>query len=95
MRAAALALALLLVTPATAHADTQTFIDGANALGYDNPDEALSAGYAVCSMRTQVSGDLTTRILRRALEKINRDTDAANAEAFNALAVAQLCPSQS
>jgi hypothetical protein len=95
MRAAALALALLLVTPATAHADTQTFINDAAALGYANPDEALSAGYAVCSMRTQVSGDLTTRILRRALEKINRDTDAANAEAFNALAVAQLCPSQS
>ena len=86
MRAAALALALLLTTPAVAHADEQTFLNGAAALGYDNPDEALSAGYAVCSMRTQVSGDLTSRILQRALEKINRAADAANAEAFNELA---------
>lgn len=84
---------MLLVTPATAHAkDEQGFLDAVAALGYTDAGQALSAGYAVCSLRGQIGQSLTERILRRLLEKAQQQRDADNSNAFSDAAVQYLCP---
>jgi hypothetical protein len=84
---------MLLVTPATAHAkDEQGFLDAVAALGYADQGQALSAGYAVCSLRGQIGQSLTERILRRLLEKAQQQRDADNSNEFSDAAVAFLCP---
>lgn len=92
MRAAALALTLLLLTPATAHADEQTFLDTVATLGYTNTADAISAGYTVCAMNRSVGQSLTERILRKLLNKVDATRDAENAEPFAQAAVDHLCP---
>jgi hypothetical protein len=89
---AVLGVVLALVTAAPARADEQTFLDAVAALGYDNPADALSAGYAVCSMNKAVGLSLTERILRRILNKMDAAVDANNASPFAEAATANLCP---
>ena len=93
-KAFALATAWLFLSQAVAGADETTFTTNAAKLGYDNPQEALSAGYAVCAMRSEVSPSAATRLLQMALNRINPGTDPATADAFNTLAVTQLCPNR-
>jgi hypothetical protein len=84
---------MLFVTPATAHArDEQGFLDAVAALGYTDHGQALSAGYAVCSLRGQIGQSLTERILRRLLEKAQQQRDAENSNEFSDAAVKYLCP---
>lgn len=90
--AAALAAFLMLLTPAIARADEQTFLDAVAPMGYTEPTDTLSAGYAVCAMRGQAGMSLTERIMRRVLEKLRQDRDAANASPFADAAAFHLCP---
>ena len=84
---------MLFVTPATAYAkDEQGFLDAVAALGYTDQGQALSAGYAVCSLRGQIGQSLTERILRRLLEKAQQQRDAENSNEFSDAAVKYLCP---
>jgi hypothetical protein len=84
---------MLMLAPATAHArDEQGFLDAVAALGYTDHGQALSAGYAVCSLRGQIGQSLTERILRRLLEKAQQQRDADNSNEFSDAAVAFLCP---
>jgi hypothetical protein len=94
MRAAALALALLFITPtAVANAaDEQGFLDTVAALGYTDTADAISAGYTVCAMNRSVGQSLTERILRRVLNRAADARDAENAEPFAQAAVKYLCP---
>ena len=94
MRAAALALALLFITPtAVAHAtDEQGFLNDVAALGYTNTSDAISAGYTVCAMNRSVGQSLTERILRRVLNRAADAKDAENTEPFAQAAVKYLCP---
>lgn len=90
--AAVLGVVLALVTAAPAHADEQSFLDAVAVLGYDNPADALSAGYAVCSMNKAVGLSITERILRRILNRMNDAVDADNSSPFAEAAQANLCP---
>ena len=94
MRALALALALLFITPtAVANAaDEQGFLDTVAALGYTDTADAISAGYTVCAMNRSVGQSLTERILRRVLNRAADARDAENAEPFAQAAVKYLCP---
>jgi hypothetical protein len=94
MRALALALALLFITPtAVANAaDEQGFLDTVAALGYTDTGDAISAGYTVCAMNRSVGQSLTERILRRVLNRAADARDAENAEPFAQAAVKYLCP---
>jgi hypothetical protein len=84
---------IVLAPPAVANAkDEQGFLDTVAALGYDEPGQALSAGYAVCAVRGQIGQSLTERILRRVLEKMNQYGDANNSSPFSDAAVQYLCP---
>ena len=92
--AAVLGVVLALVTAAPAHAgtDEQGFLDAVATMGYNDPGQALSAGYAVCAMRGQVGQSLTERILRRLLERAQQYGDANNTSPFSDAAVTFLCP---
>ena len=94
MRAAALALALLFITPtAVANAtDEQGFLNAVAELGYTDTGDAISAGYTVCAMNRSVGQSLTERILRRVLNRAADARDAENAEPFAQAAVKYLCP---
>jgi hypothetical protein len=94
MRALALAVALLFITPtAVANAaDEQGFLDTVAALGYTDTADAISAGYTVCAMNRSVGQSLTERILRRVLNRAADARDAENAEPFAQAAVKYLCP---
>lgn len=96
MKAVAVAVmvaVMLLLAPATASAkDEQSFLSAVAALGYTDQGQALSAGYAVCSLRGQIGQSLTERILRRLLEKAQQPRDANNSNAFSDAAVQYLCP---
>jgi hypothetical protein len=94
MRALALALALLFITPtAVANAaDEQGFLDTVAALGYTDTADAISAGYTVCAMNRSVGQSLTERILRRVLNRAADARDAENAEPFAQAAIKYLCP---
>ena len=89
----ALVAVMLMITPATAHAkDEQGFLDAVAALGYTDPGQALSAGYAVCAVRGQIGQSLTERLLRRLLEKAQQQRDADNSSPFSDAAITYLCP---
>lgn len=90
--AAVLALTLSLIAPAVAAADEQSFLDAVAPLGYTEPADALSAGYAVCAMRGQAGATLTERILRRVLDKLRDARHADNVNPFSHAAGAHLCP---
>ena len=95
MKTAAVAVmvaVMLICTPATADADEQTFLDTVAELGYTNPADALSAGYAVCSMNKAVGLSLTERILRRLLNRLDDVRDADNSSPFAQAATDNLCP---
>ena len=74
-----------------ARADEQSFLDAVSALGYTNATDALSAGYAVCSLERAVGSSLTERILRRILNKLDDVRDAGNANPFAQAAKDNLC----
>ena len=88
------AVLALMLTAAPAHAgtDEQGFLDAVATMGYNDPGQALSAGYAVCAMRGQVGQSLTERILRRLLERAQQYGDASNTSPFSDAAVQYLCP---
>ena len=93
MKAALLAIALLLASPAAvANADEQSFLDTVAGLGYTNTADAISAGYTVCAMNRSVGQSLTERILRKLLNKIDAGQDAENTTPFAQAAVDHLCP---
>lgn len=85
-------IALALLTAGSARADTDTFLVEAEKLGMSDRNAALRNGYAVCTMRTEADADLTDRVIRGALDWLNRDQAAANTDEFAALAVKYLCP---
>jgi hypothetical protein len=92
-RAVVLAVAMLLLTAAPAHASNeQAFLDAVAPLGYTEPADALSAGYAVCVMRGQAGASLTERVLRRVLEKLRDARHADNVSPFSHAAAVHLCP---
>ncbi len=76
----------------TAAADDRSFLDAVAVLGYTDRTEALRNGYTVCVMRTEASGDLTDRVLREVLSRLDRPESAADSDEFAALAVKYLCP---
>jgi hypothetical protein len=75
-----------------ARADDRSFLDAVAVLGYTDRSEALRNGYTVCVMRTEASGDLTDRVLREVLSRLDRPEAAAESDEFAALAVKHLCP---
>lgn len=83
---------VLLWTPAAAKANTDTFLVEVEKLGMVDRTEALRNGYAVCTMRTEADQDLTDRVIRGALDWLNRDQSAANTDEFVQIAVSNLCP---
>lgn len=92
--ALALTAALIVLAPlavATA-SNEQGFLDAVSVMGYTDASQALTAGYAVCSLRGQVGQSLTERILRRVLERMNQYGDANNSSPFSDAAVQYLCP---
>ena len=91
MRFALALAALAVLTAAPAAADSTGFLDAVGPLGYTG-DAALRDGYAVCVLRTEADADLTGRVIRGALERLNRDAEAAESPEFAALAVEHLCP---
>jgi hypothetical protein len=93
IRAAGVALVALLLFAAPAHASNeQAFLDAVAVLGYNDPADALSAGYAVCSMNKAVGLSLTERILRRILNRMDAAVHANNASPFAQAATDHLCP---
>lgn len=94
MKPLLIAVVLLFMVPAaSAHASNeQGFLNAVAAMGYTDQGQALTAGYAVCSLRGQVGQSLTERILRRVLERMNQHGDANNSSPFSDAAVQYLCP---
>jgi hypothetical protein len=75
----------------SARADEQAFLDAVSVLGYNDPTDALSAGYAVCAMDRAVGSSLTERILRKVMGKIGDLRDVENTNPFAEAAKANLC----
>jgi hypothetical protein len=96
VRVLVLLLALLFGAAFTAaspaRADEQSFIDAVTPLGYNDPANALSAGYAVCSMKKAVGLSITERILRRILNKLDDAVHSNNSSPFANAASVHLCP---
>lgn len=93
MRKALVGAAVMLwVFAPTAHADDDSFLDAVGQLGFTDRSEALRNGYTVCVMRTEADADLTDRVIRGALDWLNRDEAAADTDEFAAAAVKFLCP---
>ena len=74
-----------------ARADEQTFLDAVAALGYTDPADALSAGYAVCSLEKAVGSSITERILRRVLDRLDEARHSDNVNPFSQAAKDYLC----
>lgn len=80
------------VAASPARADEQSFLDAVAPLGYNDPANALTAGYAVCSMNKAVGLSITERILRRILNKLGDAGDSNNSSPFSDAATVHLCP---
>jgi hypothetical protein len=75
----------------SARADEQAFLDAVAVLGYTDHADALSAGYAVCSLDRVVGSSLTERILRKIMGKVGDLRDAENVNPFADAAKENLC----
>lgn len=93
---AAAALALIaFAVPASARADTTSFLAAAREAGFTQPDdELLRNGYIVCASSSQdgVNDDLIGRGIRAAQRWLGQDVDPQRDQKFIDLAQTYLCP---